>query len=568
NYVRVQATASATPTANGAFALIATPGAGFVTLSWNPVPFSDNFTVMSGTRSGGPYSVVATLPSGTSYIDTNVNNGVTEFYVLVAQLQGGYATSGEAHATPLGTLQPMPPPGLTAVQGGTNIYLSWNSSSGAAGYELVQSLPPYGVLEVSPWESYTFNVPSGTPDSTVFTFKCKAESPSGVWGDPSVATITYYTNASSSGSGTPITLSIGGQTVGYNNMPLSLAGPTNLVLTAALTVTNASSPGTVTFYDGQTPICSAAGPTAQVTWHNVTGGTTHNVYAQFVTGGNIIGGGGGTLYASYSCQLSVSVTPTLASYQTSATDLQLPAPGLPIALSRSYDSRYTNAPGNLGSGWKENWDTGGLTVANGDLATGWANDGTDFTQTHVYVGESISHLITINLPGGGQAFFGPTLSVYGDSSSGYTGALTFTAYAPNEGSLSCAASYYSLSDITVNASGGAFTLGDEDDGPFVITSYAYVAPNGEQYLFDGNGVLQTNLDANTNAVTYSYNSGGQLTNIANANGRQVSFSYATNGAGSWIYVYDSVGPQGDPSSFPSVKYLLTGSGTNASNWHL
>lgn len=81
--------------------LTATAGDAQVGLSWDAVSGATSYTVMRATASGGPYTAIAAGVTGTSYTDTDVTNGTTYYYVVIAvNGDGDSEYSNEASATP------------------------------------------------------------------------------------------------------------------------------------------------------------------------------------------------------------------------------------------------------------------------------------------------------------------------------------------------------------------------------------------------------------------------------------------------------------------------------------
>jgi len=82
--------------------LTATAGDGEVDLSWTASYGAAAYNVNRSTGSGGPYTVVTSGLTGTSYIDTAVTNGVTCYYVVTATAGNAISVnSGQASATPM-----------------------------------------------------------------------------------------------------------------------------------------------------------------------------------------------------------------------------------------------------------------------------------------------------------------------------------------------------------------------------------------------------------------------------------------------------------------------------------
>jgi predicted carbohydrate-binding protein with CBM5 and CBM33 domain len=83
--------------------LIATPGNGQVSLSWNAASGATGYNVKRSTTNGGPYTNVATNVTSTSYTNTGLTNGTTYYYVVTAvNASGESPVSTQASATPSG----------------------------------------------------------------------------------------------------------------------------------------------------------------------------------------------------------------------------------------------------------------------------------------------------------------------------------------------------------------------------------------------------------------------------------------------------------------------------------
>lgn len=80
--------------------LSAVPGNAQVSLSWSSVPAATNYVLQSSTLNGGPYSTLTNTLS-TSYINSNLVNGTTYYYVVYSQGPNGQSPlSAQASATP------------------------------------------------------------------------------------------------------------------------------------------------------------------------------------------------------------------------------------------------------------------------------------------------------------------------------------------------------------------------------------------------------------------------------------------------------------------------------------
>jgi rhamnogalacturonan endolyase len=80
--------------------LAAIPGNAQVSLSWNSTPESTNYVLQSSTVSGGPYTTISSS-ANTSFVNSNLVNGTTYYYVVYAQgLYGQSPVSSQISATP------------------------------------------------------------------------------------------------------------------------------------------------------------------------------------------------------------------------------------------------------------------------------------------------------------------------------------------------------------------------------------------------------------------------------------------------------------------------------------
>jgi fibronectin type 3 domain-containing protein len=72
-----------------------------VTLSWSASTSSDvvGYNVYRASVSGGPYSLIASSVSGTSYSDSNVTAGQTYYYVLTSVDSSGNESTDSNQAS-------------------------------------------------------------------------------------------------------------------------------------------------------------------------------------------------------------------------------------------------------------------------------------------------------------------------------------------------------------------------------------------------------------------------------------------------------------------------------------
>ena len=119
--------------------LTATAGNAQATLNWNASSVATTYNVYRSTTNGGPYAVIATNITTTSYTNTGLANGTNYYYVVtVVNGSGESGYSNQASATP--TSNPPPAPsGLTAAASYGQVSLSWTASAGATSYNVYRS---------------------------------------------------------------------------------------------------------------------------------------------------------------------------------------------------------------------------------------------------------------------------------------------------------------------------------------------------------------------------------------------------------------------------------------------
>ncbi|MFC7153740.1 hypothetical protein [Cohnella cellulosilytica] len=79
--------------------LTANSGDSEITLDWTTVDGASSYVVKRSTSPGGPYDILASGLTNNTYVDLNVVNGVTYYYVIDSIHANGVVTSNEASAT-------------------------------------------------------------------------------------------------------------------------------------------------------------------------------------------------------------------------------------------------------------------------------------------------------------------------------------------------------------------------------------------------------------------------------------------------------------------------------------
>ena len=124
---------------------------GRVSLSWSAVAGAAGYNVMRSTTSGGPYTMVEANVQGLSFVDTDVANGNTYYYVITAE-NAGLATpnSTEVSATPIQVIAQLVNPGFELpgtgkIQSGFATVPGWADAGASYANSGVETAPaPHG----------------------------------------------------------------------------------------------------------------------------------------------------------------------------------------------------------------------------------------------------------------------------------------------------------------------------------------------------------------------------------------------------------------------------------------
>jgi fibronectin type 3 domain-containing protein len=145
--------------------LTAMPGNQLVELNWNPATTAISYNVRSGTTSGGPYTATNNVTT-TTFVNTNLANGTTYYYVVSAiNIYGESTNSPEVNATPA-PLPPFTPIGLSVTASNAQVLLTWPAAPGATSYNIKNATTsggPYAtVTNITATSFDDTNVSNGT----------------------------------------------------------------------------------------------------------------------------------------------------------------------------------------------------------------------------------------------------------------------------------------------------------------------------------------------------------------------------------------------------------------------
>lgn len=116
----------------------ATAGSAKVTVSWGAVPGALGYSAYrSATGAPVPQGYLNVFWAGeaTSFVDTQVNNGQTYYYIIIAS-----NGAGQGHASNVATATVnLAAPSVVATAGEEKIAISWNAVEGASGYRIYRA---------------------------------------------------------------------------------------------------------------------------------------------------------------------------------------------------------------------------------------------------------------------------------------------------------------------------------------------------------------------------------------------------------------------------------------------
>jgi RHS repeat-associated protein len=266
---------------------------------------------------------------------------------------------------------------------------------------------------------------------------------------------------------------------------------------------------------------------------------------------------------SYAVQNNVIVDGNMkvGHFTVAFNDLQLPLAGLPITVTRTYDSRET-CSGDFGLGW--NLDVNSVHLQkNFALGDMWfadvqpPPDGNPFVVPIYSILDDGPHVITITFPDGKTYRFRPTLRLQSNGQAlsrpfvpyGVHDAIamTFEALPGTHGHLvgrGVPASLY-MEDGSYQAPTRFLSVPQDFDTDFAdATGFDFVAQDGRTFTFNEQGKLTKMADRNGNTLTITHNgifhssgksiqfvrnAGDRIKQIIDPNGHSLNYQYDAHG---------------------------------------
>ena len=187
----------------------------------------------------------------------------------------------------------------------------------------------------------------------------------------------------------------------------------------------------------------------------------------------------------------------LGNFRLSFTDLIVPVAGIPIELTRIYDTLHADRQGDFGQGWR-------LEYRNTDLKVGLPESGLEDIGIHTPFRGGVK--VYLNVPGEGRQGFTFTPEIRVLPGLGGNLVLGRPRFTPDYGvtsTLSTGVSNYLL----VNEQGEFFAGGQipyNPASPHFDGAYKLTTADGTEYSINGEtGLLSTATDRNGNSITFT-----------------------------------------------------------------
>lgn len=218
-------------------------------------------------------------------------------------------------------------------------------------------------------------------------------------------------------------------------------------------------------------------------------------------------------------------------------DINLPAAGMPVAVTRTYDSR-DKAKGDFGIGWRLGFQTLRLRT-NRVPGTGWVRN---ISGARVGLVPTSEHKVSLTLPDGKVEEFDLVLS----PTSGFGGldATAVTGYAPRPGTLGKLEMLDNPNLLILNGATEDELVDDMTLNTFEPVHYRYTSLDGTQIEIHRKEGVKKVTDKNANSITFGaggiiHSSGksvvftrdgqGRITQITDPLGNVQTYAYDSNG---------------------------------------
>ncbi len=190
----------------------------------------------------------------------------------------------------------------------------------------------------------------------------------------------------------------------------------------------------------------------------------------------------------------------VGAFSVAFTDMEVPVAGLPIRVTRTYDTRDSSTKGDWGNGWS-------LDISQAKVQTsttpgaGWSTSLSGGLIPTACVNPSRAHVVTVTLPDDTVLEFDASLT---PSCSAFTLSATTMIFTPRPGTLATIQPVGGA-DLLVVATGwpGTAELTDFLGNTFDPTTYLVKMQDGREFTIHKTLGLQNIKDLNGNQLTYS-----------------------------------------------------------------
>jgi len=181
-----------------------------IKMDWDAVTGATGYYVYRSSSAYGTYTKVGNSTS-TSYTDTGLSAGTTYYYKVSAYNSAGesslsaydYSTTSPSSSGG-GTSVPSAPTGVTATrQSASNVYITWNSVSGATSYKVYWSYTASGTYSLAGTTTSTNYTDTGWGASESGYIKVSAVNSAGEGAQSSYASFSAYSSGGGSTSWPP-----------------------------------------------------------------------------------------------------------------------------------------------------------------------------------------------------------------------------------------------------------------------------------------------------------------------------------------------------------------------------
>ena len=245
----------------------------------------------------------------------------------------------------------------------------------------------------------------------------------------------------------------------------------------------------------------------------------------------------GNVTTDYGCAL-VDGSLKLGAVILPNSDLSIPAPGMPVALERTYDSRIKD--GDFGKGWQLP-SSAVKPMTTRALSKGWAEEvGGSFFTTY-YLIEKYRHVVVIRFSDEEVLKFKMDVTPKSSVLLPYSGLNLRAAYVPLDDTQGTLVALNAASDHLMMINNELLEYGTD---PYEPVRFKLTRPDGTVYIVNKNTGLESMTDVYGHTVTYdedgiSHSSGVSLSfsrdmdnrieTVTDSFGRTVTYQYDQNG---------------------------------------